>query len=113
MHKLYVQLKGSLETLFQNWEEEILENCPTSYSQISDLEQNRPAQIGLVYSPTQPNHSAQNQKSNSKAYGQVWHWTQGTHTMVWINVTYLSLQILQPQSNKSTIQFSFNNEHIF
>ena len=25
----------------------------------------------LVYSPTQPNHSAQNQKSNSKAYDQV------------------------------------------
>ena len=43
----------------------------THYGQISDLEQNRPAQIGLVYSPTQPNHSAQNQKSNSKAYGQV------------------------------------------
>ena len=32
---------------------------------------------------------------------------------LFINVTYLSLQILQPQSNKSTIQFSFNNEHIF
>ena len=43
---LYVQLKGSLETLFQNWEEEILENCHTSYGQISDLEQNRPTQIG-------------------------------------------------------------------
>ena len=46
MHKLYVQLKGSLETLFQNWEEEILENCHTSYGQISELEQNRPTQIG-------------------------------------------------------------------
>ena len=69
MHKLYVQLKGSLETLFQNWEEEILENCPTSYGQISDLEQNRPTQIGPPGdSPTQPNHYAQNQKSNSKAF---------------------------------------------
>ena len=72
MHKLNVQLKGPLETLFQNWEEEILENSHTSYGQISDLEQNRPTQIGPPGdSPTQPNHYAQNQKSNSKAYGQV------------------------------------------
>ena len=69
MHKLYVQLKGSLETLFQNWEEEILENCPTISSQISNLEQNRPTQIDPHGdSPTQPNHYAQNQKTNSKAF---------------------------------------------